>query len=40
MIDDALFEEYASAIDANSDLLRAAVSSLESRRKTELWNKK
>ena len=30
MIDDALFEEYASAIDANSDLLRAAVSSLES----------
>ena len=27
---DDLFEEYASAIDANSDLLRAAVSSLES----------
>ena len=30
MIDDALFEEYASAIDANADLLKAAVSSLES----------
>ena len=30
MIDDALFDGYARAIDANSDLLRAAVSSLES----------
>ena len=29
MIDDALFDGYARAIDANSDLLKAAVSSLE-----------